>query len=365
MGRNNDINIKEALKDSIRENDKLKRLIKGLNSDLSKVRRKRHLYDVMGDAFIAAVAGLPEIKTPKISKGVVKKTLDEEVVTIMFSDSQIGSSVGSDETGGIGNYNKDIFIKRLDRFEESVGKILKYHPNPMNQLHVDFLGDIIEGSTIFKGQLRQIDMDTVEQVIFAVEHIARTLNFLTSIFDEVIVNGVVGNHGRVGEKGVNSPLDNLDYLVYKFAEERLKGNKRIRFNISKSWWMPVKKMNHIFLLAHGDDFKSWLGIPFYGALRYYQRMTKLLEDSFNKFESEHGVKFDYLEIGHHHESAQFSKIFMNGNWVGASEFSSKRLQVGGMPTQTIFGTHHIYGATWVRQIFLEDPRSLPKMRIFK
>lgn len=339
-------------------------IIRGLSSDLAKVGKKKHLYEIIGNAFISAVGSLPEIDTPKISKGELKKELDEEAVTILFSDSQIGSLVKSSETGGIGNYNKDVFAKRLERFEQNIVRILKYHPNPMNKLYVDFLGDIIEGSTIFKGQLRQIDLSTVNQVLMAGEKLANTLNFLSRFFEEVAVNAVVGNHGRVGEKDVNSPLDNLDFLVYKFLEERLKNNKRIRFNISPTWWMVVEKMNHRFLLAHGDDFKSWLRIPFYGALRYRQNMTELLKESFNKMVNGK-VDFDYLEVGHHHEPAEFSGIIMNGNWVGASEFSGKRLQSGGSPTQMIFGSHPVYGITWIRKIFLEDPRDLPEMKVYK
>lgn len=352
---------KEEMKKEIK---KLNWKIKDLNRDLKKESKKNHLYEIIGDAFIAAVSDLPIIEMPKISKGIVKKELDDEAVTILFSDSQIGQLVKSSETGGIGNYNKEVFAERLERFQNNIVKILKYHPNPMSVLYVDFLGDIIEGSTIFKGQLRQIDLSTVDQVLVASEKIAHALNFLSTFFEEVVINAVVGNHGRVGEKGVNSPLDNFDYLVYRYLEERLKTNKRVKFNISPTWWMIVEKKAHKFLLAHGDDFKAWLRIPFYGALRYRQNMTELLKESFNKIINGK-VDFDYLEVGHHHEPAEFSKIIMNGNWVGASEFSGKRLQSGGMPTQKIFGTHPVYGITWMRNVFLEDPRDLPTMKIYR
>ena len=355
--------LKESLFEKEYENEKLQKTIKSLNRDLTKVGRKKHLYEVMGDAFISAVGALPKIDTPKISRGIVRKELDDEAVTILFSDAQIGSLVKAGETGGIGNYNKDVFCERLENFQNNMVKILKYHPNPMSVLYVDFLGDIIEGSTIFKGQLRQIDMNTVEQVLFASEKIAHTLNFLSTLFGKVVVNAIVGNHGRVGEKGVNSPLDNFDYLVYKYLEDRLKTNKRIRFNISPTWWMIVEKKEHKFLLAHGDDFKSWLRIPFYGALRYRQNMIELLRESFNKVINGK-VDFDFLEVGHHHEPAEFSRIIMNGNWVGASEFSGKRLQAGGMPTQMVFGSHPVYGITWIRKVFLEDPRELPCMKVY-
>lgn len=356
--------LRKSLAEKDYQLEKSRIIIKDLNIDLAKVGKKKHLYEIIGSAFISAVKNLPKIDTPRISRGVVEKELDEEVVTILFSDSQIGSLVKSSETGGIGNYNKDIFAKRLNLFEKNIIRILKYHPNPMNKLYVDFLGDIIEGSTIFKGQLRQIDLNTVDQVLVASERIAHTLNFLSQCFKEVVVSAVVGNHGRVGDKGVNSPLDNFDFLVYKFLEERLKDNKRIRFNVSPTWWMVVEKMDHKFLLAHGDDFRAWLRIPFYGALRYRQNMTELLKESFNK-RINGKVDFDYLEVGHHHEPAKFSNIIMNGNWVGASEFSGKRLQAGGMPTQTMFGSHPKYGITWERQIFLEDPYDLPEMKVYK
>ena len=321
--------------------------------DINKLLAKRSLWEAIGESFVGAIRAIPDPKHPQLKMS--SEGYDEEEMFSIFSDSQIGAFVSSKETGGLGDYSAKEFDARLSFYQEKLGRIFQIERSvvPYNRINLFFLGDIIEGSTIFKSQGRSIDMTTVAQIMKSVDAITNLVSWLSTLFCEVGCYCVVGNHGRIGDKGQNSPMDNLDYLVYKWAEERLSLHSNVSINISESWWMVVERMNTRFCLVHGDDVRSWMNIPFYGADRSEMRMQKLLK-----------VMFNYYVIGHHHTPAEFSNVIMNGNWVGGSELSLKVMQVGGLPSQKLFSVHPDYGITWHRDILLVDPRKLKPTRIY-
>ena len=322
--------------------------------DINKLLKKKSLYDHIGESFVAAAKRLPEPKSPVYV--APKGGHDEEEMFLIISDSQIGSLVNPKETGGLGSYSTQEFLNRLEFFKEKLARIFDIERTaiPYKRINVFFLGDIIEGSTIFRGQLRSIDQNTVQQVMTSVDALTGLISWLSTEFPEVGCYCVVGNHGRIGMKGELSPMDNLDYLVYKWMEERLANHKNVQVNVAETWWMAVERMRTRFVLVHGDDIRSWMNIPFYGAERSEGRMQKLLK-----------ILFNYYIIGHHHTSAEFGNVIMNGNWVGGSEFSLKVIQAGGLPSQKLFSVHRAFGITWSRDVLLVDPRTIKPTRIYK
>ena len=321
--------------------------------DLNTLMNERNLFAQIGEVFVASATKLPAPKLPEQIN--VSDCFDEEEMVFLFSDSQIGEVVNPNENGGLSAYSTQIFKERLEFLKHSLGKIIKIHKRevPYNRINVFFLGDIIEGSTIFRGQLRSIDINTVEQVMCAVDKLTYFVAWLATQFTEVGCYCVVGNHGRIGNFGENSPLDNLDYLVYKWMEERLSNYPNVKFNVADTWWMTVERQNTKFTLVHGDDIKAWMNIPFYGADRSETRMQRLTRHN-----------FDYYVLGHHHTKAEFGNIIMNGCWPGGSEFSLKRMQVGGVPTQKLFSVHKDFGVTWSRNIQLVNPKEIKLPKIY-
>jgi len=132
------------------------------------------------------------------------------------SDTQIGELVDVRESGGLGAYNTDIFRQRLEYLQSCAKENIR---NPSRKYAVSgffnifFLGDIVEGSTIFKGQQRQTDIHATKQVIEAVDKLGELVAWVAGLYPwQVNCDCVVGNHGRVGDKGEQSPLNNFDYL---------------------------------------------------------------------------------------------------------------------------------------------------------
>ena len=330
-------------------------------AELAALKKRKTLFEIIGENILRAVQAIPPPKTLPPEKLLFNKKHETEEMALMFSDSQIGQLVDQQESGGLGAYSIDIFLERLEFLKVSLKKIFEIHLDntPYPVFNIFFLGDIVEGSTIFPGQERQTDMHVVEQVMFAVDKIAEFVAWVAALFPwKVECFCVVGNHGRVGKKGEQSPLNNFDLLTYAFMKERLQKFSNVEVHISKSWWMLVERMKHSFLLVHGDDIRAWMGIPYYGIERSESRYQKMLGRT--------GEGFHYFCCGHHHQEAAIkSRIFANGSWVGGSEFSIKTLQAASAPTQLLFSVHPVFGVTWERNIQLQDPAKLEPITIYR
>lgn len=308
-----------------------------------KVIKTQTLMEILGNKLCEAAEKLKPISAPPKLKKHNKR--EPEECFIVLSDIQIGEIVNKIKTGGLGSYDKTVFLDRMGNFKNGINSILDIFQNviPIHRVNVLILGDIIEGKTIFKGQQGKVDTDVAFQIMNGVDEISIFLSWLATRVSEVHAYCVAGNHGRIGQKGELEPVhDNLEYVLYHWMKDRLSCHKNISINISDTWWMCIERMGHRFYITHGDDIKSWMNIPFYGAQRSAGRVQRL-------------VRHDWFIVGHHHTQAQFDNVLMNGSWVGGSEFSLKAMQVGGLPTQLMFMLHPKKGITCKYDIQLASP----------
>jgi hypothetical protein len=314
----------------------------------------------LATAISDSIRALPALEL-KYTERNIDPVLDPEDIVLHLSDCQVGSVVDAAATGGLGCYNHLVFRERAERLRNAVSKILRYLPNKIERCHVVFGGDIVDGRTIFRGHQRQTDLGVVQQVIESYEVFSHLLIDLLGLgFEELVVTSVPGNHARIGMKGELGPEDNLDLLLHHFLKERLRDVPGIRFNNPTTWWALLEVRGWRFLVAHGDEVKSWMNLPFYGMAGFRNRMRELLRESFAG-----NADFDYVFVGHHHQIAAFQGIYLNGSWVGGSEFSLKTMQSGGLPYQRIVGVHDNIGISWDRKIVLADRRQLPAAPVFQ
>lgn len=325
--------------------------------------RNTTFFELVGQRIITAIKTMPPLPPVKPLKRP-ETPLHEEEAVLLLSDQQYGLVVDSRESGGIGRYDKEVAREEQEYLLKSMVSIARYHPN-VKKLHAWYLGDTMEGETIYGGQLREIDMNVIQQVLYAVEGEARFLRHMTELYEEVDAAGVVGNHGRIGKKGEHSPMSNFDYLTYKILQERCASIKQIKWTVPETWWTIRRVAGWRFLLVHGDKTgTSNLGIPLYGALRFRSRQREMhrnaamlraaLEDM--GIENVTEEDFDFVVMGHHSVAANLMGILMNGSWPGGTEFSIRELSMADIPSQKFFGVHKNYGVTWVRDIQLKPIR---------
>ena len=142
-----------------------------------------------------------------------------------------------------------------------------------------------------------------------------------------------------------------------------KGNRRIKFNHSTAQWALVERMNWRFLLMHGDTIKSYLTMPWYGAVRksagFQSMLQARLSDKYT------GPAFDYMMVGHHHSAGMIetndSEIIFNSSWVGGNEFANNIVNANNSPTQWFFSLNSKHGITgrWLLDLeLLQDKTSV-------
>ena len=144
---------------------------------------------------------------------------------------------------------------------------------------------------------------------------------------------MIGNHGRPGQRGDNSPYTNFDRLFYWGLQKSLENQSNVKVFISESPSMIVQHGEKIFLLNHGDAVRGWMGIPYYGLERMYRRLPDL-----------YNMIIHYELIAHHHEAANLAdKMIINGTLVGGSDLSVNKMLKSSVPSQKIFYFHPKHG----------------------
>ena len=326
-----------------------------LRRQLEKLSARQTLYEVIGEKFVQSVKTIPSLPPVRVPQVKISKDLSEEEAVLMISDVQAGLVLGMRDSGGLGEFNSKILIEQAVFLTDTVIGLMRYHSN-IKTLHIFLGGDIVDGETIFPGHSRQIDMNSVQQVMLCVEHLGRMIWKLAHVFVKIVVHCVIGNHGRIGRKDEQDPMSNLDYLTYKWLEERLKPAKNVEWDIPDTWWTLVPIQGYNFLLVHGDDVGGgYAGIPFYGAGRNKARYQDMLSVS-GRMQGTQIPIVNYMCIGHFSEPADFYSCIMNGSWPGGTVFSVKRLQRNAIPSQKFWGVHRRWGLTWMRDLVL---RSMP------
>lgn len=325
------------------------RLYEAQNSrlDLQKSR-----IDIVADRIVEAIDSLPKADIPKIytpnNKGV--KMSDPEDVGLMFSDHHIGHRHTKEETGGISEYNYDIFCERMENLKHAVARIYELHSKLYNleTLHIFCLGDIVAGmNNSGSWSPTFINLPIYEQFILGYKHIADFIYYCQGMFPKIKFYGIRGNHGRVAQKGYEKDNVNWDVLCYRFLEAYLQNNKNVEFVVPNTWWIMEEIRGHNFLMVHGDDIRSKNGLAVKGLEAFSEKMmgvTKKIPK--------------YTLAGHFHTvhscTTNLGKVLLNGSFVGADVYSLKDLHAFGRAEQTIFGIHDQRGITWKYNIDLDD-----------
>ena len=179
--------------------------------------------DIVGDRIAQAVSALPVVKKPvyiKSTKKGKKKHSDEDV-GLIFSDAHIGHHHSLEETGGISEYNIDVFHARMDNLKLALADITELHSQlyRLPTLHIFSLGDIVAGmNSVGAWSPTYINMPIYDQVIAGVEAISDAIYYWLGIFDNIVFYGIIGNHGKCMSK-TTKILTPYGYKDYKEIDE--------------------------------------------------------------------------------------------------------------------------------------------------
>lgn len=266
-------------------------------------------------------------ETKPIKNEQYKLSKDKESLVIVNSDWHFGKKV-LDEYGKE-VYNSQIAHDRLDTFYRNTKKLIKHIINSteIDEIVLTCIGDLIDGESIYSGQIYHIDEYLTGQVENATRALWKQIEILQDEFHvPVRLESVVGNHGR-GHANYEG-MTNFDSLVEL--------NLGILRDITK---------NSQLIIPEGHNMKERItnvrGHKL--LLRHYAPNQIETPAAFKRYAGWLEIyKYDCLISGHFHSPKisyfQTRPIIRNGSLIGDDEYS-RELGYTAKPTQIIFGVN--------------------------
>ena len=239
----------------------------------------------------------------------------------LLSDTHFDEVVNPAEISFINAYNRDIAVKRLQRFFKTVVElhIVKYEKLNPEVLFVGMLGDILSGN-IHEELTQTNESSILESVAFWHTELVKGFKFLLANIEKIYVTGVVGNHGRNTAKPrcKGRVRDNFDYLLMSLVANSFhaESETRIQFYLPDNPDALFSIFDKRFLITHGDQFKGGGGI---GGIS-----VPILRGDAKKRKKQTSIQqpYDYLCLGHFHSTRFIENILMNGSIKGYDEFAN-------------------------------------------
>ena len=288
------------------------------------------------------VQAFPEVAVPKAS--TMRSGSSEEELVLNLGDIHAGEVVREEELNGLNEYNFDILTRRLKMLADSVIDISKNKLSgyTFRRLHIMGLGDWVSG-TIHDELVESADGNIMEWTMNLAYVVAQMIRELAVEFEEIDFVGVVGNHGRLHKKPrFKARYVNWDYVCYQMLSALLAKQSNVKCTIPKSFWHIHEINGHNFLIIHGDNINSSLGIPWYGIQRMVANLKELLASKDQKFE--------YMMLGHFHNYGLLDRVkgelIINGSLIGGNEFSVGKMFTSSEACQHFCGVHAKWGMTF-------------------
>ncbi|MEG1502099.1 MAG: hypothetical protein RR370_01775 [Synergistaceae bacterium] len=174
---------------------------------------------------------------------------------VALSDWHIGECFSN----AVGKYNSDIALERLRTLSTEIADLQKLYC--ANNIYVVMLGDMISGNIH-----TTVSMTNRENVVEQVQKCSQLLSWflaeISPLFNNIIVNGVPGNHSRVSQnKDDCLPGERLDLFIPDIADCKLRRQYKDVKNVSFES-DSIEKYDHTissievkgnkFIIIHGD-----------------------------------------------------------------------------------------------------------------
>lgn len=346
-------------------------LLRKANDRLKQERDRAQEYtDNVIEAIRESIVALPQPNSKTFFPKPSRLTRVEDA-HLLVSDLQLGEKVSRMDTGGINEWNYNIFDRQLDYLMGRAIEVLEIQMHggaKFRTLNIDLLGDMVDNESIYPGHAFHIEFGVIDQLILGADRMSRFVNSFsgTGMFDKVVLRCVYGNHANFRGKGTKvDTKDNWDYLFYRMMQMHLAENKDVEWDIPQSYYCNYVSQGWKYLLTHGHEIRGWMGLPHYGLQRRAGKNTAMFSNSEWHKELQQDVNrmktlrpFDVWCIGHHHQSNYLSsgdlRIFINGCFPGGNTFSMQQLGEAGDPKQWIFGSHSNRPVTWMNELDLSD-----------
>jgi len=307
----------------LREIDELQRLLK--KAQLEAAANKRRTDDIVNAVYTAAYEAAKAsgrglaVKRPALDK----RRRKAEVALIHATDWQLGKKTVT--------YGIETLAKRIDLFAEKVIEItgIQRADHPVKEAVLMLGGDMVEGLGIYESQVYEIEAHLFEQLFECARIIEKLVRTLASEFESVRVVCEFGNHGRIGKYGTMPKGDNIDRMAYRIVQDRTKDIAHVTWQQSDNWYQNFAIGNYKVLLVHGDEVRTYSGLPLFAIVRRVSAWAA-------------GVvpPFDDCYMGHWHNPISATigngnRVFITGSPESGNAYAAEHLAAQARPSQRL------------------------------
>jgi hypothetical protein len=239
-------------------------------------------------------------------------------LNLLLTDAHLDEVVDPDQIEGLNCYNRAIGEIRLETFFTGAVKLARHYLGGVQYDGVCLMlgGDIFSGN-IHEELSRTNEATLFNSLLYWLDPMKAGLELLAKEFGRVHVAGTPGNHGRMTRKPIakDRASDNLDWLFYRLLAKSLQADERFTWEIPTGADTRVQVYDVKYLLTHGDQFRGGSGIA--GAL------SPLMLGHARKSTRQQtvGHPYDYMVIGHWHQSLFVKRIICGGAMKGYDEYA--------------------------------------------
>lgn len=247
---------------------------------------------------------------------IAKSSNSHKTMVICLSDIHFGLDVEC----GFGMYNEDVVNIYLDRYYKKICDIKNLYS--IDECYLLLLGDLISGNIHYTVQLQNRE-DIISQSQKISEILSSFTYELGKVFNTVYVNGVAGNHSRIGFKDDVLRGERLDNIIPWYMKASLSHIDNIIFVDSNNYDDTIAQFeihNQKFWAVHGD-------------------FDKLDENGISKLVMMLGYKPDGLFMGHFHK-CEYTEVagiplIRSGSFCGTVDDFTIKKRISGIPSQMI------------------------------
>ena len=307
-----------------REIDELQRLLKKAQQEAAANKRRTDdlveaVYRAAYEAARASGRGLA-VKRPAVDKRRKKA----EVALIHATDWQLGKKTVT--------YGIDTLSKRMELFADKVIEItnIQRQDHPVKEAVLMLGGDMVEGVGIYDSQVYEIEAYLFEQLFECARIMEKLVRTVAQHFEQVRVVCEFGNHGRIGKYGVMPKGDNIDRMAYRIVEDRTKDIGHVTWQQSDNWYQSFNIGNYGVLLVHGDEIRSFAGLPMFAIVRKVSAWAAGIIPGWN----------GDCYMGHWHNPGSMTigngnRVFITGSPESSNAYAAEHLAAQARPSQRL------------------------------
>lgn len=263
---------------------------------------------------------------------------------LVFSDTHIGQVVKPNQTLGLGEYNFELFLRRLARLERSMLSILQDHTTTkVPEIVVAMLGDMVHGNLQHAVEAGQVN--TLFNQFYSAGHAIAQFFMRLSTFAPVRVHTAVGNHPRWGTQRkmpTDNRYSNLDQFLYAYVAALTKGSN-VTIELTEQPFTLFDVQGFVFHGGHGDHLKGGdrvLGVPNHSIGRNISTTTQLFSRTKRALPNYYLVGHLHRPISLPHASGDF---IVNGGFPGVDGYGLMEAFNPSYPLQRFFLVHPKFG----------------------